>query len=86
MHGHSAHDAAGDMSLPPEPSKPDVGKGRLIVILAIATSIMQGLFVTGSSHEMHLWADPQQMATGAAPWTPESANKMELPPANLPQQ
>ena len=84
--GHAHSDASDDMSLPPEPARPDVGKGRVIVVVAILTCIMQGLFVVNSAHEMHLWADTSTLAQGKDLWTVDSANAIELPPMSSAQQ
>lgn len=66
---HSGHDVD-DMSLPPMPSSAAIGAGGMaIVVLAICTSLMQGIFVTTSSHDMHVWPSV-------------NSTKVELPPFN----
>ena len=70
------HDHA---ALPQHPSA-DIGNGgRLIVLLAILTSIMQGMFVVISSPIGHVWSSDYK--TSANYWTPDAA-KVELPPFN----
>jgi hypothetical protein len=85
MHGHD-HDGPDDMNLPPLPAKPDVGfGGKAIVILAICTSTMQGLFVVNSAHEMHLWNNVASFAQKVATWTPDTPKNVDLPAMNLSQ-
>jgi hypothetical protein len=70
-----------DQSLPPHPASPDIGLGgRLIVILAIMTSVMQGSFVVGASPIWKLWNPLAAQAKGVAPWTVDSAKDVPLPP------
>jgi hypothetical protein len=58
------------------PASSDIGKGGFaIVVLAILTSIMQGSFVVGSSHEMHVWGNPVSD-------TLKAATSIDLPPYN----
>jgi hypothetical protein len=72
-HGiHTPEDYAHDQTLPPLPNSPDIGNiGRFLVLLAICTSLMQGAFVVGSSHDMHVWPSINSTKVELPPFTPQ---------------
>jgi len=67
--GHSEH--ADGLGGPLLPASADLSWGvRILVILVIATSIMQGSFVVGSSRDMHVWPAADSAKVDLPPFHP----------------
>ena len=80
---HDEHGSHGANRGPLLPASPNIGVGgSALLVLAIATAIMQGSLVVHSAPEMHMWQPTASLAQGTAPWSPADPDKLELPPYN----